>query len=91
MGIQIELFTNYLACLLGARRRLHVIADAGLWITLADDDFLQIHIAIGGCRTYLLDTFHLNLLHKFLVIGINGIQPEHHVIDVTLTVGCTIE
>ena len=89
--IEIEAFAHHSACLPGARGSLHVEADTRLWVALADDDFLQIDVAVGSRRAYLPDALHLNLLHEFLVVGIDGIQPEHHVIDVTLTVGCTIE
>ena len=91
MVVEIEAFAHHSACLLGARGSLHVIADTRQWVALADDDFLQIDIAVGGSRAYLLDTLHLNLLHQFLVVGIDGIQSEHHVIDVILPVRSTIE
>ena len=91
MVVEIEAFAHHSACLLGARGSLHVEADTRLWVALADDDFLQIDVAVGGSRAYLLDTLHLNLLHQFLVVGVNGIQPEHHVIDVILPVRSTIE
>ena len=89
--IEIEAFAHHSACLLGARGSLHVIADTRLWVTLADDDFLQIDVAVGSRRAYLPDALHLNLLHEFLIIGIYGIQSEHHVVDVVLTVRGTIE
>ena len=89
--LQVEAFIHEFAYLFCSGLRLDVEADASLWIALADDDFLQIDVAVGGGTSYLSDTLHLNLLHQFLVVGIDGIQLIHHIIYITLTVGGAIQ
>ena len=91
MVIQIIAFTYHLTYLLGACASLRVITDTSLGIAFADDDFFQIYITISSCRANLLDTLHLNLLDKLLVVGINGIETIHHVIDVIFAVSSTIQ
>ena len=69
----------------------HVVVDACLWVAGRDENLFEIDIAVGGCRAFLLHTDHLNLLHQVLVIGIHSIETIHHVGDVILAVGGTIE
>ena len=51
---------NGLACAIGC---LDIEAQSSLWITFANDDFIQINIAIGSCRTHLMHTAYLYFLH----------------------------
>ena len=89
--LQVEALIHEFAYLFRTGLRLDVEADASLRIALADDDFLQIDVAVGGGTAYLPDTLHLNLLHQFLVVGIDGIQLIHHIIYITLAVGGAIQ
>ena len=89
--LQVEALIHEFAYLFRSGLRLDIKADASLRIALTDDDFLQIDVAVGGGTAYLSDTLHLNLLHQFLVVGIDGIQLIHHIIYITLAVGGAIQ
>ena len=79
--------------LLGHRATLahHVVVDACLWVAGRDDNLFEIDIAVGGCRAFLLHTDHLNLLHQVLVVSIHSIETIHHIGDVILAMGGTVE
>ena len=88
--VEVAALAHQLGSLLGAVGSLDVEADACLRIALAQYDFLQIEVAVGGSAAFLRDALYLYLLHQMLVVGIDGVQAIHHVVDVALSVGGTI-
>lgn len=62
---------NGLACAIGS---LDIEAQSSLGIAFANDDFIQIDIAIGSCRTHLMHTAYYLFLHQLLVVSVDGIE-----------------
>ena len=70
---------------------LHFIAYPCLRIALAQHYAVEIHKTVGGCRSHLTDTSHLDFLHQLAVVSVDGIQSEHHVLYVVLSMRCAIQ
>ena len=69
----------------------YVVAYPCLRVPLAQHDAVEIHKSVGGCRSHLTNASHLYFLHQLAVVGIDGIQTEHHVLYIVLSVGCAIQ
>ena len=69
---------------------LLVETDACHGVALRYDDLVEVDVAVGGGAAQLVYAAHLNLLHQFAVVGVDGVEAEHHVADVVLAVGGAI-
>ena len=90
LGQQVVAVAHHFHRLAHAVGGLLVETDACHGIALRYDDLVEVDVAVGGGAAQLVNAAHLNLLHQFAVVGVDGVEAEHHVADVVLAVGGAI-